>query len=178
MAAMVEHDECSFDKSVHILTPEPDVEQTKLIAEVREKLCETSEMKLLYDAHQTWLSNDTIMRFLIARQFRLQDAVTLLTKALNWREKRKPDDCFKRPEWGTKWREFMKNESQTGKVWVSDLDRHGRTVVVFDNTVQNTQSTDDQMLFLAWSLEFALRVMKASANVVADKYCIFIHLGK
>ena len=49
--------------------------------------------------------------------------------------------------------------STLGKIYNPGKDQFGRSVVVFDNTVQNTTSHDDQMTFLAWSLEFALREM-------------------
>ena len=49
-------------------------------------------------------------------------------------------------------------------------DCYGRPIVIFDNTVQNTQSIDDQMLFLGWNLEFAITQMPPTV----DKYVIFM----
>ena len=50
------------------------------------------------------------------------------------------------------------------------LDRWGRPLLIFDNTVQNTASVDDQMLFLGWNLEFAIKQMPK----YVDKYVIFM----
>ena len=49
-------------------------------------------------------------------------------------------------------------------------DRWDRPVVVLDNTVENTRNIDDQMLFLAWNLELAIRDMPSHV----DKYLVFI----
>lgn len=42
--------------------------------------------------------------------------------------------------------------------------------MVFDNTVENTYSIDDQMTYLAWKLEFAIRSMEDHV----DKYTLFM----
>lgn len=110
------------------------------------------------------------MRFLIARDFKVENSLALITTALEWREKRKPDQ-IETTEPG--WMKRMSYECTTGKVYCPEFDRWGRPVLVFDNTVQNTQNWEDHMEFLAWNLEFATRLMKPAA---VDKYLIFIHL--
>jgi hypothetical protein len=49
-------------------------------------------------------------------------------------------------------------------------DRWDRPVVVLDNTVENTSNIDDQMLFLAWNLELAIRDMPPHV----DKFLVFV----
>ena len=44
--------------------------------------------------------------------------------------------------------------------------------MIFNNSVQNTNSTDDQLTFLAWNLDYACRLM----TPVTDKYVVFMHL--
>ncbi len=68
----------------------------------------------------------------------------------------------------------MAAEVETGKIYLPGMDVHGRPVVIFDNTVQNTNNVDKQMEFLAWSLEFAIRLMPPA---VSDKYVVFMHLN-
>lgn len=109
-----------------------------------------------------------ILRFLIARKFHLQPSVNLMKTALHWRENRKPDMLLRDPDWEPK----MSKESETGKIYLPGFDRWGRPVLVLNNQVQNTNSIEDQMRFLAWSLELAIRLMPPEV----DKYCIFIHL--
>jgi hypothetical protein len=80
---------------------------------------------------------------------------------------------FESSEWHIWERKFFK-EGETGKVRVPGNDRWGRPVVVLDNTVENTKGADDQMCFLAWNLELAMKTMDPSV----DKYCCFIHLNE
>ena len=46
-----------------------------------------------------------------------------------------------------------------GKIYVPGSDHFGRPIIVLDNTVQNTNCENDQMMLLAWSLEVAIRMM-------------------
>ena len=46
------------------------------------------------------------------------------------------------------------------------FDQYGRPVIVLNNTVQNTNCHEDQMMLLAWSLELAIREMSS----LSDKY--------
>ena len=66
-------------------------------------------------------------------------------------------------------------EAKTGKVQVLSVpDRHGRPVIILDNTAENTKGKEDaHMRFLAWSLERSIR--KMSADV--EKHVVFLHLG-
>jgi hypothetical protein len=50
------------------------------------------------------------------------------------------------------------------------FDRWGRPIVVLDNSVENTNSIADQMLFLAWNLESTMQEMPSTV----DKFCLFI----
>lgn len=66
----------------------------------------------------------------------------------------------------------MKKESETGKIYISGVDKWGRPVVIFDNSVQNTNCTTDQLNFLSWNLEYACRMMP----LTVDKYVVFMNL--
>ena len=93
-------------------------------------------------------------------------AAALLKQALAWRRKRKPH-VIDYAE--------VEKESRTGKLRVAPaLDRWGRPVVVFDNSVQNTKDPAAQLRCLAFVLEHALRRVDGTA---ASKYVIFMHLN-
>jgi hypothetical protein len=53
------------------------------------------------------------------------------------------------------------------------LGRHGRAVVIFDNSCENTRDADAQMRYLAFSLEHALR--RCAGPV--QKFVVFMHLS-
>lgn len=153
-----------FDADVHLCTPPPTEEQQDKIKQFREQISANP----LYAEHETWLTNQCLQRFLIARNYELDAAVKLMQTALEWRTKRKPALFDQREGW----LEYMSKESETGKIYCPGRDRWGRSVLVFDNTVQNTPHVDDHMNFLAWNLEFAIKQMPPTV----DKYTVFIHL--
>lgn len=96
--------------------------------------------------------------------------MNLLVTALKWRQIRKPDQLQYMVDWDVK----MSKESETGKIYCPGYDKWSRPVLIFDNTVQNTNVVDDQMNFLAWNLEFATQLMPEGI----DKYLVFINLKK
>lgn len=159
--------EYPFDASIHLLTPLPIDSEKEQIAELRAKLVEEQNDLLL--EHQDWANDTQLLRFLIARNFNLKASFELITEALKWRSLRQPA----RVEQTVNWEERMSKESETGKISLPGLDKWGRSVVIFNNTVQNTDSVDDQMTFLAWNLELATRLNQP----YADKYLVFMHLN-
>jgi hypothetical protein len=92
----------------------------------------------------------------------------MIIGALEWREKRKPSEI----DTLDGWEEKMSKESETGKIYCPGHDLWKRPIVVFDNTVQNTTVVDDHMTFLAWNLEFSIKMMPKNV----DKFLIFMHL--
>lgn len=162
-------DDLPFPRDIHYLTPKPSIEEGKLIVEMREKLELDSNSKM-FKTHGSWLTNETCMRFLIARNMDVEKSTELIKSALQWREKRKPAEIEKSPLWLKE----MSLECSTGKVYCPAYDRYNRPVLVFDSTVQNTADTNGHMQFLAWNLEFATRLCKPQ---VVDKYLVFIHLN-
>ena len=66
----------------------------------------------------------------------------------------------------------MSHEAETGKIRLAGRDRYDREVVIFDNSVQNTQDSDGQLTFLAWNLEMAIHTLPPHV----DKYVVFMHL--
>lgn len=153
-----------FDPAVHLCTPTPNEEQQQKINEFRTEISSNP----LYAEHTAWLTDQCLQRFLIARNYELDAAVKLMQTALDWRTKRKPALLDQREGW----LEYMSKESETGKIYCPGRDRWGRSVLIFDNTVQNTPHVDDHMNFLAWNLEFAIKLTPSHI----DKYTVFINL--
>ena len=155
---------CPHEPSIHQLTPNPNSDQLVLVEQLKEMI--------ITSGHCTsWVDDVTIMRFLIARNFDVKKSYDLLITALKWRKLRSVDSIL---DDRAKWEPHMAAEVETGKIYLPGMDVHGRPVVIFDNTVQNTNNVDKQMEFLAWSLEFAIRLMPPA---VSDKYVVFMHLN-
>jgi hypothetical protein len=156
--------EYPFDPAVHIKTPMPSPEQKQLVVELRGLLQDFPP----YHNHLSWADDVQLLRFLIARNFKIKDSLELIKSALKWRDLRKPAEI----ELGPYWPANMSRESETGKIYSPGHDKWGRSVLILDNTVENTNSVDDQMTFLAWNLEYAIKRMPSHV----DKYLVFMHL--
>lgn len=149
-----------FDVERHIKSPQISAETQELIEQVRSAFKNDEE----YD--EEWCSDEVLQLFLIARNMNVGLTHSMLKTAGEWRKFRKPHLVEQMDGWSEK----MSRESETGKVYVPGKDQWGRPVIVLDNTVQNTDSIDDQMLFLAWNLEFGIKEM-SPAN---DKFLVFM----
>lgn len=149
-----------FDVERHLKSPQIDESTQDLIAQVR-SLFENDEE---YDEY--WCTDEVLQLFLIARNMDVSLTHCMLKTAGEWRNFRKPHLV----EETDGWIEKMSKESETGKVYSPGKDQWGRPIIVLDNTVQNTDSVDDQMLFLAWNLEFGIKEMSLSN----DKFLVFM----
>ncbi len=59
--------------------------------------------------------------------------------------------------------EEMQFQGQTGKIYNAGTDRWGRPVVIFNNSVNNSNDPAQQMRYLAFNLEMALRKARVRA---------------
>jgi hypothetical protein len=150
----------SFDIARHLRAPLADEAVQELIEQVR------SAFKGDDEYNEEWCSDEVLQLFLIARNMNVELTYTMLKTAGEWRKFREPHLV----EETDGWQEKMSRESETGKVYVPGNDQWGRPVIVLDNTVQNTNSIDDQMLFLAWNLEFGIKEMSGGN----DKFLVFM----
>ena len=145
------------------------------VSSVRDQLRLELKGSPLMLKHRDYAFDDgTLRRFLTARENDVVKAKKLLQQAVDWREEREPfvHDYAE-----------LEREGRTGKVRVAeDVDRWGRSVVVFDNTVQNTKDDEANMRFLAFNLEHALRKMQlptyatGGSGGVSEKYVVFMRL--
>ncbi|KAL6850504.1 hypothetical protein ACP4OV_021131 [Aristida adscensionis] len=118
-------------------------EQQEKINELREELGEQSS-----EAIQEFLSDDSLSRFLRARNWNVQKASKMLKAAVKWRLAFKPETiCW----------EDIAQEAETGKIYRADYkDKHGRTVLVLRPGLENTTSATGQIKYLVYSLEKAI----------------------
>lgn len=158
-----------MDKHIHFKSPSHDELDSKQLTTLEELKCllEQDEIYIMSPEAQLFCSNSQLIRFLIARNWIIKPTYDLLIGAIKWRNTRNVDKI----ELG--WEEKMSKESETGKIYIPGYDKFQRPVIIFDNTVQNTQSTDDQMNFLAWNLELAIKFMPSKI----DKYVILMNLS-
>lgn len=154
-----------FDAKVHLCAAEINAEERVSVDSLRLRLKEIPN----FENHSAWADDTQLFRFLVARNFDVQKSFDLITTAIKWRELRKPNEIERSAYWPDK----ISKENETGKIYCPGHDKWGRSILVFDNNVQNTKSVDDQMVFLAWNLEFAIKMMKPNV----DKYLIFMQLG-
>jgi hypothetical protein len=155
-----------FDADTHIRSPDMTPEQLAKVQELRSML----EHHHLYVAYRRWCTDSQLQRFLIARLWNLKPAHDLVILALTWRSTRIPVGGV---ESLPNWEETMKNETDTGKMYINGYDQYQRPVIVFDNSVQNTNNVDTQLVALAFNLDTACRMMDAKRT---DKYVVFMNL--
>ena len=150
----------------HVLASRPEPNTSK-ITELREELRREADLGLTYERWAWYLDDDDVLdRFLVARDDNVQKASRLIRDALAWRLRRRPH-VLDYAE--------LDRECATGKLRVApSLDRFGRPVVIFDNSVQNTKDAGGQLRALAFVLEHALRRCDGSQ---VRKYVIFLHLN-
>lgn len=158
--------------SIHIATPKPaSASQIEKVSALRE-LVQKDPNYLAHEHIRNWTTEQQLTRFLIARNYNVAKAHDLMTVAIEWRVSRNVDSL--RADNAKEWEARMSHEAETGKIYLPGYDRWGRPVIIFDNTVQNTKSAEDQLAYLAWNLEQAIALMPKHV----DKYLIFMHLNK
>jgi hypothetical protein len=154
-----------FDCDLHINAAVINEESSAHIAALRAMLAENE----LYLKHRSWANDAELLRFLIARNFNRKASYDMIMSALAWRDMRKPEEIMLAPNW----KESLGKELETGKMYINGNDKWGRSILVFDNTVQNTSDPDGQLRGLAWNLESAIALLEPTT----DKYVVFIHLS-
>ena len=171
LAAPSEESGIRIDELLHIRQVPQDAEK---IAQVRQMLADEDAGLLASFQHAAtslpvpgddttgFVDGHCIWRYLVARNGDCKKASAMLLDMLRWRREHRPQ-VFRAAE--------FENEGLTGKVRLTGKDRHGRPVIVLDNTVENTRDVDAQMRHLAWHLERATRRMREGVQ----KYFIFIH---
>jgi hypothetical protein len=118
-------------------------EQQEKINELHKELGEQSS-----EAIKGFLSDDSLSRFLRARNWNVPKASKMLKAAVKWRLAFKPETiCW----------DDISEEAETGKIYTADYkDKLGRTVLVLRPGLENTTSATGQIKYLVYSLEKAI----------------------
>jgi len=66
--------------AIHLLTPAVSEENKGAFEAFREKISGHP----LFGKHQDWINDTQVLRFLIARNYKVQDAYKLMAEALEW----------------------------------------------------------------------------------------------
>jgi len=118
-------------------------------------------------------------RYLVARNDDVNKAAELLQFTHNWRARTGITTMTFSSHLA-----LIKSEGHTGKIYFAGSDCHGRPVIVFDNSCQNTKSREKQMLFLAYFFDLAIKQMAIyNASTVPPptpiaKWVIFMNMSR
>ena len=163
-AAAILRDEfaTAFDLSIHVGAPPVDAAMRAAEASLREAVVEKAGEAAAAAGEKGaagWSGGSvaktvevaSLRRMLRARKLDVPKALALAVNTIEWREAYGPD--------GIRGDATLEAESRTGKTRVGGVDRHGRNVIVLDNTVENTKSMENQMKLLTWVMERSVRAM-------------------
>lgn len=153
--------------ALHLKCPPIDDATASLIQQLRQKL----EYEPLYQEYNEFCSDDQLHRFLIARQNRLKESTEMAITALKWRKTRLPVGG---PAALSNWNARMNEESKFGSVYISDFDCWGRPILLLDDSTRTYTNIDENLTFLAWTLDLACEVMPATV----DKYVAFLNMKR
>ncbi|XP_071737732.1 uncharacterized protein [Rutidosis leptorrhynchoides] len=127
-------------------------DQLKLINEVRKAIEKHNEIEKikqrLGNEYSTFLSDQSISRYLRARNWNVKKAEKMLEESLIWRMNYKPAEI--------RW-EHVAAEAETGKIYRSSfMDKQGRSILVMRPRCQNSKSTRAQIKYLVYCMENAI----------------------
>nr|KAJ0202180.1 hypothetical protein LSAT_V11C600336930 [Lactuca sativa] len=132
------------------LTPE---DEQKMIIEVRDTIKKQKSLEKIKqhrpDEFSRFCSDESISRYLRARNWNVKKAVKMLESSLIWRMNYKPEEI--------RW-EHVAAEAETGKIYRSSFtDKKGRVVLVMRPKFQNSKSTKSQIKYLVYCMENAIQ---------------------
>jgi hypothetical protein len=167
-------------------------QQRNAVATFRAQLASVAEAQTLGD----YLTDAALVRFLIARDWDCDKALKMAVGALQWRLKRmchtwslalEPEDAASSSENAgnndARAREVALRESaSTGKIRVAATpDRHGRAVMVLDNSRENCNDANAMVEYLAFNMELCARTafvgQPDDGQPRADKIMLVLHMS-
>jgi hypothetical protein len=120
------------------------------------------------------------IRHLRAEKGNVEKAIQKCKAALKWRQEFAVDRIKTCMETDNEFKEIIKFEGETGKIYVRGYDKNGRAVIYMDNSRSNSDNTIDNMRHLVWNLEkgFACTARKSKelgGERPLEKYCLAIN---
>jgi hypothetical protein len=101
-----------------------------------------------------FFTDESFGRFLVARSGDVAKAAEIMQFSLDYRLRTNISNMTFVED-----RELITREGCTGKIYMCGSDCHGRPIIVFDNSCQNTKGRENQMKFLAFYFELAVKQM-------------------
>lgn len=160
-----------FSRGAHIYSPQPSEENIEEAKRLKAEISKTAVYQNDPFAAQ-FCDDETIHRFLRARQYDYPKALAMLQETLQWRASYRPQDIR-----GS----MLPNTGRTGKVFSHPIrDRWGRPILVLNNTKENCKDWEENVRWLTFQLERARKAMeidhrRTGARLV-EKWVVFIHL--
>lgn len=148
-----------------------------------EELRQLLEREPVADGLADYVNNSVLVRFLIARDWNVEKAHAMMMTALQWRARRPchrwmlqaaPGSSLSPPN-ATR-EKLFKQCGATGKIRVTGTDKHGRPVIVLDNSRENMVEADHMIDYLAYNMELCQRTALLDGRG-ADKCLLFMHMA-
>ncbi|KAF9349638.1 hypothetical protein BGX26_012099 [Mortierella sp. AD094] len=143
----------------HLPTPETLTEQQTATLDAFRTHIHTNVTKT--DAERRWTDDPCLIRFLKARRWNLEGAITGLQDTLQWRESYKPMVPDKESLW---------TELTPGKMFVSGFDKTSRPLLYMKPRLENTTASPNQIRHVVFHLEVAIALMSKGVQSL----CIII----
>jgi hypothetical protein len=153
----------------HLLDPKVELDGVKNI------------LKALSPEEKAQLSDTTMpIRHFRAEKGNIKKAIEKLRGALQWRKEfqvQRLVNCTTSQD-DTEFKEMMKLENATGKVYVRGFTKDGRAILYMDDSKSNTKNELHNMRHLTWNLERAVHSTRRKSfertGKLLDKYCLAI----
>lgn len=150
----------------HLLDPKVELDGVKHILDA------------LSPEEKAQLSDTTMpIRHFRAENGNTRKAIEKLRGALQWRTEFQVQRLMNCRN-DTEFKEMMKVEDATGKVYVRGYTKEGRAILYMDNSKSNTKNELHNMRHLTWNLERAIQSTRRKSvertGKLLDKYCLAI----
>ncbi|KAF9372449.1 hypothetical protein CPB97_001257 [Podila verticillata] len=107
---------------------------------------------------KAWASDDTLVRYLKARKWSLQEAKQAVIESIQWHESYNPA----KPD-----REGLWTETSAGKLYVSGFDMESRPLLYMKPRLENTAASPAQIRHVCFHLETAIALMPEGVQNLA-----------
>lgn len=112
------------------------------------------------------LNDATFLRYLHARKWDTEKAISLLDGTISWRQKFGIQNMF------TTWNDFLPFENGCGKVYVRGFDKQGHALIYMKPRNENSKNYDDQSRHVVYNLEKAIASM--DYHTKQEKYSLIM----
>ncbi|KAF9019606.1 hypothetical protein CPC16_010798 [Podila verticillata] len=107
---------------------------------------------------KAWASDDTLVRYLKARKWNLQEAKQAVVESIQWHESYNPAKLDREGLW---------TETSAGKLYVSGFDMESRPLLYMKPRLENTAASPAQIRHVCFHLETAIALMPEGVQNLA-----------